>query len=66
MKDMLEARISTGVSGIDDMLCGGLISGRPYVVSGTTGSGSGWGVRLRGMFVSCFVRVIREIARTWG
>lgn len=39
MKDMLEARISTGVSGIDDMLCGGLISGRPYVVSGTTGSG---------------------------
>src|SRR5512136_1333892 len=32
-------RVSTGVPGLDDMLRGGLIRGRPYVVSGTTGSG---------------------------
>jgi KaiC/GvpD/RAD55 family RecA-like ATPase len=32
-------RVSTGVPGLDDMLRGGLIPGRPYVVSGTTGSG---------------------------
>ena len=32
-------RVSTGVPGLDDMLKGGLIPGRPYVVSGTTGSG---------------------------
>jgi len=31
--------VSTGVPGIDEMLRGGLIPGRPYVVSGTTGSG---------------------------
>jgi len=32
-------RVSTGVQGIDRMLDGGLIPGRPYVVSGTSGSG---------------------------
>ena len=32
-------RVSTGVMGIDKMLDGGLIPGRPYVVSGTSGSG---------------------------
>lgn len=32
-------RVSTGVEGIDKMLNGGLIPGRPYVVSGTSGSG---------------------------
>ncbi len=32
-------RMSTGISGMDDMLKGGLIAGRPYVVAGTTGSG---------------------------
>jgi len=32
-------RVSTGVPGLDHMLRGGLIAGRPYVVSGTTGSG---------------------------
>lgn len=32
-------RVSTGVAGIDKMLDGGLIPERPYVVSGTSGSG---------------------------
>ena len=32
-------KMSTGVPGLDDMVDGGLISGRPYVVSGTSGSG---------------------------
>jgi len=32
-------RVSTGVAGLDAMLGGGLIPGRPYVVSGPTGSG---------------------------
>ena len=32
-------RVSTGVPGLDKMLDGGLLPGRPYVVSGTTGSG---------------------------
>ena len=32
-------RIGTGVSGLDEMLGGGLIRARPYVVSGTSGSG---------------------------
>jgi KaiC/GvpD/RAD55 family RecA-like ATPase len=32
-------RISTGVEGLDKMLYGGLIPGRPYVVSGPPGSG---------------------------
>jgi len=32
-------RASTGIAGLDEMLRGGLIPGRPYVVSGTTGAG---------------------------
>lgn len=32
-------RMSTGVEGIDKMLNGGLIPGRPYVIAGTFGSG---------------------------
>ena len=40
MTDQLGSdRVSTGVPGLDEMLAGGLIPGRPYVVSGTTGSG---------------------------
>jgi KaiC/GvpD/RAD55 family RecA-like ATPase len=39
MKPSTYERVSTGVPGIDDMLKGGLIPGRPYVISGTTGSG---------------------------
>ncbi|MCU0859991.1 MAG: hypothetical protein MUE55_05350 [Thermoplasmata archaeon] len=32
-------RLSTGIEGLDDMLRGGLIPGRPYLVSGSVGSG---------------------------
>lgn len=32
-------RVCTGISGLDDMLEGGLIRARPYVISGTSGSG---------------------------
>ena len=32
-------RVSIGIPGLDKMLDGGLLPGRPYVVSGTTGSG---------------------------
>jgi KaiC/GvpD/RAD55 family RecA-like ATPase len=32
-------RASTGILGMDEMLNGGLIPGRPYVISGTTGAG---------------------------
>lgn len=32
-------RVKTGVAGLDAMLQGGLLPGRPYVVSGPTGSG---------------------------
>ncbi len=32
-------RLGTGIAGIDEMLRGGLIPGRPYVLSGTSGSG---------------------------
>ncbi len=32
-------RAITGIPGMDDMLNGGLIPGRPYVISGTTGAG---------------------------
>jgi KaiC/GvpD/RAD55 family RecA-like ATPase len=39
MSGAQEDRVSTGVQGIDRMLDGGLIPGRPYVVSGTSGSG---------------------------
>jgi len=39
MTEVSEGRVSTGVPGLNSMLRGGLIAGRPYVVSGTTGSG---------------------------
>ncbi|HHE04503.1 MAG TPA: recombinase, partial [candidate division WOR-3 bacterium] len=32
-------RIKTGISGLDEMLNGGLISGRPYIVTGSPGAG---------------------------
>jgi KaiC/GvpD/RAD55 family RecA-like ATPase len=35
----LQNRVPTGVPGLDRMLGGGLISGRPYLVTGATGSG---------------------------
>lgn len=34
-----ELRTSTGIDGLDKMLKGGLVPGRPYVLSGTAGSG---------------------------
>lgn len=37
--DVGELRASTGVDGLDKMLRGGLVPGRPYVLSGTAGSG---------------------------
>ena len=36
---MIKDKVKTGIPGIDSMLEGGLIPGRPYVVSGTSGSG---------------------------
>ncbi|MGQ9587370.1 MAG: RAD55 family ATPase [Thermoplasmata archaeon] len=36
---MIKEKIKTGVPGLDDMLDGGLIPGRSYVVSGTSGTG---------------------------
>lgn len=36
---MIKEKVKTGVSGLDDMLLGGLIPGRAYVVSGTSGTG---------------------------
>lgn len=36
---MIRDRARTGIEGLDDMLEGGLLVGRPYVVSGTTGTG---------------------------
>lgn len=39
MTDPAAQRMTTGVEGIDKMLNGGLIPGRPYVVAGTYGSG---------------------------
>ena len=37
--DVKELRASTGIEGLDKMLKGGLVPGRPYVLSGTAGSG---------------------------
>jgi KaiC/GvpD/RAD55 family RecA-like ATPase len=34
-----EGRVSTGIPGLDRMLGGGLMSGRPYLITGGTGSG---------------------------
>jgi KaiC/GvpD/RAD55 family RecA-like ATPase len=36
---MLKEKVKTGVPGLDDMLEGGLIAGRSYIVSGTSGTG---------------------------
>lgn len=36
---MIRDRARTGIEGLDEMLEGGLLTGRPYVVSGTTGTG---------------------------
>jgi len=37
--EIIETRVPTGVPGLDRMLGGGLIAGRPYLVTGGTGSG---------------------------
>lgn len=39
MTDKKTERVGTGITGMDRMLGGGLIAGRPYVLSGTSGSG---------------------------
>ncbi len=39
MSSLPAPRASTGIQGLDEMLNGGLIPGRPYVVSGTSGAG---------------------------
>lgn len=36
---MIKEKVKTGIAGIDAMLEGGLIPGRPYVLSGTSGTG---------------------------
>jgi KaiC/GvpD/RAD55 family RecA-like ATPase len=36
---MIRDRAKVGIEGLDEMLEGGLLTGRPYVVSGTTGTG---------------------------
>ncbi len=36
---MIKEKVKTGISGLDEMLEGGLIPGRAYVVSGTSGTG---------------------------
>ena len=36
---MIKAKVRTGVPGLDEMLEGGLIPGRTYIVSGTSGTG---------------------------
>ena len=35
----VQSRVPTGVKGLDRMLGGGLIAGRPYLITGATGSG---------------------------
>ncbi|HEY4439007.1 MAG TPA: ATPase domain-containing protein [Candidatus Elarobacter sp.] len=42
---MTDHRLSTGVEGLDEVLCGGLIGGRTYLLTGPPGSGKttlGW------------------------
>jgi len=39
MRVIQKERVSTGVTGLDEMLRGGLLPGRPYLVSGVSGSG---------------------------
>ncbi len=36
---MIRGRVKTGIDGLDDMLDGGLLTGRPYIVSGPSGTG---------------------------
>ncbi|HTZ61652.1 MAG TPA: ATPase domain-containing protein [Thermoplasmata archaeon] len=36
---VVQQRVTTGIPGLDRMLGGGLIAGRPYLVTGATGSG---------------------------
>ncbi|UCE92523.1 MAG: recombinase, partial [Methanobacteriota archaeon] len=36
---MIRDRVGTGIEGLDEMLDGGLLTGRPYVVSGPSGTG---------------------------
>lgn len=38
-RDQLGARVGSGVDGLDEVLCGGLIPGRAYLVRGGPGSG---------------------------
>src|SRR5208282_3870197 len=37
--EFADTRVPTGIPGLDRMLGGGLIAGRPYLVTGGTGSG---------------------------
>ncbi len=39
MTDITTARLSTGIAGLDEILCGGLLPGRSYLVRGGPGSG---------------------------
>ncbi len=39
MTGLPSPRASTGIPGLDEMLNGGLLPGRPYVISGTSGAG---------------------------
>jgi KaiC/GvpD/RAD55 family RecA-like ATPase len=39
MPPQVVPRVSTGIPGLDRMLAGGLLPGRPYLVTGATGSG---------------------------
>lgn len=39
MLEMIREKLKTGIPGLDEMLEGGLIPGRPYVVSGASGTG---------------------------
>ena len=39
MRGMIRERAKVGIEGLDEMLEGGLLVGRPYVVSGTSGTG---------------------------
>lgn len=38
-EQLVEHRVATGIPGLDRMLGGGLVAGRPYLVTGGTGSG---------------------------
>jgi circadian clock protein KaiC len=45
VESSLQSRVSTGISGLDEVLGGGLISGRTYLLSGPPGGGKttlGW------------------------